>query len=120
MATHTTHYNLTKPAVGEPMNVGVLNDNADIIDSAMHGLQESIDSHGLLVLTGTVTMLPFTITNAAITENMVVVNSIIATEGAQTAEWTVTTSAGSLTITGASGALVGTTDITLYLMEQQQ
>lgn len=120
MATNTNHYNLVKPSYGEHIDVGVINYNSDTVDAAMWGLQKDIDSHGLLVLNGTVTMLPFTITNAAINDNMIVVNSIIATEGAQVSDWTVTTSAGSLTITGDAGALVGTTDITLYLMEQQQ
>lgn len=119
MATNTTYYNLTKPSYGDQIDVGVLNSNADLIDSAMHGLQESIDSHGLLVVSGTVASLPYTITNSAITNTMVVVSSYIDIGQAQLAEWTVTTSAGSLTISGEN-ALDGTTDITLYLMEQQQ
>lgn len=119
MATNTTYYNLTKPSYGDHIDVGVLNTNYDTIDSAMHGLQESIDSHGLLVVTGTVASLPYTITNSAITDTMVVVSSYIDVGQTQLAEWTVTTSAGSLTIDGEN-ALDGTTDVTLYLMEQQQ
>lgn len=36
MATHTTHYNLTKPSLNDKVNIGVLNDNADIIDNALY------------------------------------------------------------------------------------
>ena len=36
MATHTTYYNLTKPSANDKVNIGVLNNNADIIDTALH------------------------------------------------------------------------------------
>lgn len=119
MATNTNHYNLVKPSYGEHIDVGVINYNSDTIDAAMWNLQTDIDNHGLLAISGTVASLPYTITNSAITDKMVVVSSYIDVGQAQLSEWIVTTSAGSLTITGEDGSLAETTDITLYLMEKQ-
>lgn len=56
--------------------------------------------------------LPQTISNANITADHVVVNSVLSNPSAQTGDWTVTTAAGSLTI---SGSISGSTTITLYL-----
>lgn len=56
--------------------------------------------------------LPITITNSNITEDMVVVNSVLGTPSAQTGDWTVTTSNGSLTV---AGSISGSTTLTLYL-----
>jgi hypothetical protein len=56
--------------------------------------------------------LPQTINDAAITADHVVLNSVLSNPSAQTGDWTVTTSAGSLTI---SGTISGSTTITLYL-----
>ena len=36
MATNTTHYNLAKPAYTEPADIGVINGDMDLIDSALH------------------------------------------------------------------------------------
>ena len=38
MATTTPNYGLTKPAGTDPVDISVLNANADIIDTALHGL----------------------------------------------------------------------------------
>ena len=35
MATQTTNYNLIKPDYTDPVDVDVLNDNADLIDAAL-------------------------------------------------------------------------------------
>ena len=59
--------------------------------------------------------LPQTVTNASITEDMVVVNSVLGTPSAQTGTWTVTTGAGTLTV---SGSISGSTTLTLYLEEK--
>ena len=56
--------------------------------------------------------LPITITNSAITSDMVVVNSELGTPSAQTGYWTITTSNGSLTV---AGSISGSTTLTLYL-----
>ena len=41
MATQTTHYNLTKPGLTDPVDVTVLNGNADIIDQAIYEASQS-------------------------------------------------------------------------------
>lgn len=41
MATVTPNYGLTKPAGTDPVDISVLNTNADIIDTALHGLDTS-------------------------------------------------------------------------------
>lgn len=61
-----------------------------------------------------VSSLPATITNARILATHVCVKAVLSNPSAQTADWTVTTSAGSAVISGTS-AISGTTDITLYL-----
>jgi hypothetical protein len=43
MATHTTYYNLTKPSANDKVNIDVLNNNADIIDEALHNKVNSDD-----------------------------------------------------------------------------
>lgn len=60
--------------------------------------------------------LPQTVTNSAITSDMVVVNSVLSTPSAQTDTWTVTTGTGTLTV---SGSISGSTTLTLYLAEKQ-
>lgn len=72
---------------------------------------------GTLVIEQTgVSSLPLTISNTGLTSNHVVVKSILSNPSAQLADWTVTTSDGSLTISSdAASAISGTTDLTLYL-----
>ena len=60
--------------------------------------------------------LPQTVSNSAITADHVVVNSVLGTPSAQTGDWTVTTGAGTLTV---SGSISGSTTLTLYLAEKQ-
>lgn len=70
--------------------------------------------YGCRVITRTsVSSLPITIQNDVINADDVVVNTLLSNPSAQTANWTVETFTGSLTI---SGAISGTTDITIYLM----
>lgn len=68
----------------------------------------------LEVSASSVSSLPQTITNSKITAGMKVVHSVLSDPSAQVSDWTVTTSAGSVSITGS---ISGTTDITLYLSE---
>lgn len=56
--------------------------------------------------------LPHSVENAAITSNMVVFGQYLSNPRAQTSDWTVTTSTGSVEITGS---INGTTSLTLYL-----
>lgn len=60
--------------------------------------------------------LPLTITNSDIEDDMKVANSVLSNTSAQTGDWTVVTSSGSLTI---SGSISGTSTATLYLMKSR-
>lgn len=77
-----------------------------IIDNA------SIGNGVIVVSKSSVSSLSTTITDAQITSKHVVLNSILSNPAAQTGDWTVTTSNGSLSI---AGSISGTTDITLVL-----
>lgn len=80
-------------------------------------LTPSISEMAVLVVTvPSFSSLPLTISNADITSDMVVVNSELGTPSAQTGDWTVTTSAGSLTV---SGSISGSTTLKLYLMKSR-
>ena len=68
----------------------------------------------LKVTKSSVSSLSTTITNSSITANMECIHSVLSNPSVQTGDWTVTTSAGSVSI---SGNINGTTDITLYLAE---
>ena len=70
----------------------------------------------LVVEVASFSSLPQTINNADITEDMVVVNSVLGTPSAQTSDWTVTTADGSATI---AGSISGETSLTLYLMKSR-
>lgn len=70
----------------------------------------------LVVEVSSFSSLPQTVTNANITSDMVVVNSVLGTPSAQTGDWTVTTANGSLTI---AGNISGSTTLTLYLMKSR-
>lgn len=67
----------------------------------------------LVISSSSFSSLPISITNSKVTSEHVVVNSILSNPSAQTDDWTVTTSNGSLSI---SGSINGSTTITLYLM----
>lgn len=62
--------------------------------------------------------LPKTVTDSKISSDMMVINSELGTPSAQTGDWTVTTSNGSLQITG-SNAISGSTTLKLYLMKSR-
>ena len=70
----------------------------------------------LFVSVASFSSLPKVITNENITEDMVVVNSVLGTPSAQTSDWTVTTANGSVTVTGD---ISGSTTLTLYLMKSR-
>lgn len=69
-------------------------------------------SNVLVVTTSSFSSLPQTVSNSKITAKHVVLNSVLSNPSAQISDWTVSTSAGSLTI---SGSISGTTTLTLYL-----
>jgi len=70
----------------------------------------------LIVDCGTINSLPKTVTNSNIESDMVVVKSVLGTPSAQVTDWTVTTSAGSLTI---SGYINGSTTLVVYLTKSR-
>jgi len=70
----------------------------------------------LVIESSSFNSLPQTISNSAITSDHVVINSVLSNSSAQTGDWTVTTSSGSLSI---SGTISGSTTITLYLLKKQ-
>lgn len=70
----------------------------------------------LVITSSSFSSLPQTINDASITANHVVLNSVLSNPAAQTGDWTVTTSAGSLTV---SGTISGSTTLTLYLALKQ-
>lgn len=67
----------------------------------------------LVLTSSSFSSLPLTISNSYITSDHVVINSVLSNPSAQTGDWTVTTSSGSLTI---SGSISGSTTVTLYLL----
>lgn len=85
--------------------------------SDMNNLSELLNFTGknmgvIEVSASSVSSLPTTITSDRILEKHVCVKAVLSNPSAQTSDWTVTTAAGSATI---SGTISGTTDITLYL-----
>ena len=87
--------------------------SADNFNNIEDGIEEAKSDLKVLKVSATsVSSLPKTISNANITSSMEVVNCVLSNPSAQTGDWTVTTSAGSLSV---SGTISGTTNITLYL-----
>ena len=75
-----------------------------------------VKDRALVVTLSSVSSLPQTVSNSSVESDMVVVNSVLSNPAAQTGDWTVTTSSGSLTV---SGNISGTTNATLYLMKSR-
>ena len=115
--------------VAPSYNTGVIDSGASVVDMPLYQINlngptvtftqvatlvdRTIDNLGTLVVeVGTLSSLPQTITNDEIHASHVAVNSILGTPSAQTSDWTVTTSEGSLTI---AGSISGSTTLTLYL-----
>jgi len=88
-----------------------------ISDIAESNLTPTIAQMATLVITkSSFSSLPLTITDANIESDMVVVNAVLGSPASQTGDWTVTTSNGSLTV---SGSISGSTTLTLYLMKSR-
>lgn len=84
-----------------------------VAEAVTEAVAESVSELKVIVITSSsFSSLPQTISNTKIKSNHVVVNSVLSNPSAQTGDWTVTTSDGSLTI---SGSISGSTTITLYL-----
>lgn len=100
----------TAIAVGDVLTVGT---NIELADKITAQIEKS---HVLLVNVNSFSALPQTVSNSEITSDMVLVNSVLSNPSAQTGDWTVTTTNGSLTVTGT---ISGTTTLTLYLMKSR-
>jgi len=101
--------------VSSPTNGHLLttNTSGQAVDSGVSVADVQTDVKCLVLTSSSFSSLPQTITNANITSDHVVVNSVLSNPSAQADDWTVTTSNGSLSI---SGSISGSTTITLYLM----
>jgi hypothetical protein len=75
-------------------------------------------ARAVMVDMGTVTSLPLTMAATGVTEKMVCVKADLGTPSAQTGDWTVTTAADSVTISGTV-ASSGTT-VKLLLVERDE
>jgi len=100
-----------------PTRVSTLETNVGTLQTDVETLGTKTDKLEALVIDcGTVSTLPKTVTDASIEDDMVALNSELGTPSAQTGDWTVTTSAGSLTV---SGTISGSTTLKLYLMKSR-
>lgn len=79
---------------------------AEVVEGTIEGLTT------LVLSVPAFSSLPQTVSDDRINAQHVVVNSVLGTPSAQTSDWTVTTSDGSLTI---AGSISGSTALTLYL-----
>lgn len=89
--------------------------NVDIASGAeyrVNGTNILEEVKTLVLTTSSISSLPQTVTDSRISADHVVVNSVLSNPSAQTGDWTVTTSDGSLTI---AGSISGSTTVTLYL-----
>ena len=110
MATYTSKFNLEKQAGTEYQSLTVLNSNLDKIDAAMN------KSRPLSLSKNSVSSLPTTITDSRITGTMICQpgGMRLSQPNAQRSDWTIATTAGSVTI---SGSIAMTTNIYLILEE---
>ena len=93
-------------------DIATLNASGQVIDSGT-----TINELKCLVVeVSSFSSLPQTISNSNINSNHVLINSVLSNPSAQISDWTITTSDGSLTI---SGSISGSTTATLYLIEQR-
>lgn len=77
---------------------------------------EASEAKVLVLSSSSFSSLPQTITNANITSDMVCVHSELSNPSAQTADWTVSTTSGSLSV---SGSISGSTTVKLYMMKSR-
>ena len=144
MATYTPYYNFEKPSLTDLVDILVIDNNYDILDSALHNVESTayvLPAGGipdsdiasaatwngavtdvakmkvLVVDLGTVSSLPKTQTVSGIETDMVCIHSELGTPSAQQSTWTVNTdTAGQITI---SGTINGSTTVKLYLMKSR-
>ena len=100
-------------------NVTVCGTDIAMSSSDSTSLKSAIEKRGVVqITTGNFSALPYTYptsgTNSKIESDMVVINSTLSNPNSQASDWTVSTSNGSLTITGTFQGTTAT-NITLYL-----
>lgn len=78
-------------------------------------IEQAAQAERVLVVSGTISSLPATLSNAHITGDHVVVHMGLSNAGAQGSDWTINTSAGAATI---SGTLNKSTTVTLVLAKR--
>ncbi|MBQ6359045.1 MAG: hypothetical protein IJI97_08885 [Clostridia bacterium] len=94
----------------KPVDSAPTADSANLVSSG--GVKAALDSEVIVVNIPAFSALPQTVSNAAITANHVLQRAELGTPSAQTGDWTVTTAAGSLTV---SGSISGSTTLKLTL-----
>ena len=115
--TSTEKSKLSGIASGAEVNVQSNWNEADSTADAYIANKPDIDSLKVLVVTlSAFSSLPATFYESAVTADHVCLKAELGTPSAQTGDWTVTTSAGELNI---SGSISGSTTATLYLAIKQ-
>lgn len=107
MATTTTNLGLKKPEGEEYGSVLDINGNSDKIDAAF-------GRNNVFISISNLSSLPHSVSNSKITANHRVVNAIFSNPAAAPSDWSYSTSAGSITL---SGTISGTTNLYLCLAE---
>lgn len=105
MATTTSNLGMTLPVGEEDVLLSVINGNSEILDT-------EVGTSNLKVSIQNLATLPYVFSNSKITAKHEVTDIVLSNNAAQPSDWSYTTAAGSLTI---SGTISGTTDIVLYL-----
>lgn len=129
MATTTQNLGLIKPAGTDKIRIAQINSNMDTLDAKIGAVgntplqtqvtnaNSNIAKLEVLVITfSAFSSLPQTISNANIESDMVCVKAELSTPLAQLGDWTITTAAGSVTV---SGAIRDSTTLKLYLMKSR-
>lgn len=80
-------------------------------------IEQESQSERAIIVSGTISSLPATLSNPDITADHIVINAILGDVGAQGSDWTFTTSEDSISI---SGTLNKSTTITLYLVKRKE
>ena len=103
----TSNLKLKKPAGDEDASIVQINWNSDTIDAAF-------GRNNIYVSVSNLSALPFTYSNSKITAKHRVVNMVLSNTEAQQSDWSYSTSAGSVTL---SGTISGSTNVFLYMSE---
>ena len=103
----TTNIGLVKPDGEDYGSVLDINGNSDKIDAAF-------GRNNLFISISNLSSLPHTVSNSKITANHRVVNAVFSNTAAAPSDWSYSTAAGSVTL---SGTISGTTNVYLCLAE---